>query len=1662
MRKLRGLYSVLVCIMIVATAFLLVVETECVSADPPRKIHVDADYQDHELDETHKRTITEGVEAANPFDMIVIHRKDSWPFAYEENIIINKPLTISGEGPHASYVEGKSQDIPVFWVKALGVTIEDLTILRGGEGIYCDYQAGVKILHNDIIGNTNSGILVLACNQVEISLNKIKHNQQDGILISKSENVKITGNMIDENWYNGIYIYDSNDVAILGNPSISENGIHNGKNSKGNLGQAHGIQVVDSADVTISFNAWIYDNHHVGIRIYGTSNSIQVTDNTILNSWDDGIRLESYLQSNPNFPKDVLINNNKILTGDEVGVHIINGMNIYVDNNEVYLNDNGGIYVRYTSGDGIVIIRNHVYKNRDPLISNPLKEHGIFIHSIKRVSVSENIIHDNGGDGIHSEWSVNLNVLNNKISSNEEEGIEFINTYSALISGNEIKLNDENGILLDRCYLISVNANPDITKNGIKNGEGNMGPLLDSHGILIKSCDNVKITNNPNIINNHNTAIYILEDSTFITITNNGITDSLGRGIRGEKSSNLLIQNNNIKNQNGGIALEECKGTNGRIEISGNIVINHAYRGIALVSCTDLIISQNRIQSSGWEGIYIHDCIKVDILSNPAITGNDIGIRISHYSSEITIFDNVIKDSTQDGILCKFQPYNRYGNDPDWPNNIKILDNYISRSGHEQIHFYSGSQNTIMGNTIVNGDMAGIIFDTECGTDNQVVNNVITRNGIVGPKWKSGVMLCSAYPILVKENHIIENDGEGIWIHCDLGTYDYNTGHIIEGNTIAYNGLEGICTKGHPTNHNDIIGNHIYDNGKDGIYIIGSHNNEIRKNEIYNTGGGKDQQYGIHLKDCHENKIVSRNKIHGNLKSGIYLDNSYENIIARNEIYKNRENGIYFKDSYDNKILFATKSYENDKAGCYLENSWNNELLYENKMYNNGQHGLYLKNSNDNDIGQNRIYGNTEDGILLDNSNENKIEGNRIYNQENGIHIKGSSTNNKIQNDNEIHINTIGILFKNSKQTNLLKGNKIHGNHQYGIHLDESSNIEITEGNQIYDNYMGLFLEKSDGNIIGKNVIENKKSGGQMYGIYLKESNNNKISENRISDQTAIGIFMEKCEKDNELESNNVEGNIVYGIYLKESDKHDLIENTVNDNYLAGIALRESKYNCFEKNYVGENFVGIELKEQSDNNIFEENTISKSKECGILLDDSNDNEILENHISENKKYGVSLYNSNNNVVQDNTVSDNNMDGIHLLESDQNGIFGNYVMGNNGDGIKYNTSDRNTAHCNIVISNQDDAFDLYRSNSNAIYDNEVLYNSGAGWYLIESMGNGISENNNVYNGKGQVVDTNPSENPYSLNYWLPGADTAYKDIDGDFIGDVGVIPYPSSNYDYSPYVVPIAHTDPPRLNIFLVPTIIPEPPIDIPSPGNETYPCDPLNNTTNLTGQLNEVLGDLRIIFEESGNIDGEYDKLNDFLENINEELKEIVKQIENFNVNEQSENLNEQLDIINKQLENIINQQSNIVNQVQGLNEQLESFIQQLENIKLQLENIDLQLENINMQLVNLNGQSGDSSRLSENDFSQLEDVDGQLWFSIKLGDSVKITPEIFIEYYETRNKLALELHTFSWDLGDGNTSTDSVVTHTYSAPGEYLVSCYTEDKYGRSDTAEIWIRVIE
>ena len=129
--------------------------------------------------------------------------------------------------------------------------------------------------------------------------------------------------------------------------------------------------------------------------------------------------------------------NNNTIYNQERGIEVENSNHTKIRNNIIFNTNRYGIYVAGNTRN-ISIYNNNIYDNNGD---------GIQISALNITSY-KNHIYNNSGNGMDVIWSENIIVYENHIYNNFDNGIRISNSNHTLIKNNNIYNNSESGIFL--------------------------------------------------------------------------------------------------------------------------------------------------------------------------------------------------------------------------------------------------------------------------------------------------------------------------------------------------------------------------------------------------------------------------------------------------------------------------------------------------------------------------------------------------------------------------------------------------------------------------------------------------------------------------------------------------------------------------------------------------------------------------------------------------------------------------------------------------------------------------------------------------------------------------------------------------------------------------------------------------------------------------------------------------------------------------------------------------------------------------------------------------------------------------------------------------------------------------------------------------------------
>ncbi|RJS80879.1 hypothetical protein CW713_07015 [Methanophagales archaeon] len=264
----------------------------------PKVIYVDDDFENDPAN--HRwNTIQKGINDANSGDMVYVYAGN-----YNENVILNKSITLQGEDRDNTIIDG------------------------GGNGDVINVTADNCMISEFTVQNGNCGIMMYESSNNTVMSNNASSNNY-GIDLKWSDNNNITNNTANFNSI-GIHLFHSN------NNMISNNIL--------NLNEKYGIKLMDSSDYnTVSGN--IASSNKIGITLSEALDN-NILDNTITNN-----RFAIYLlhSNNNTISKNICLNN-------WIGIELWYSNANTISNNNCSLNKDEGIYLQLSNNNAISIV----------------------------------------------------------------------------------------------------------------------------------------------------------------------------------------------------------------------------------------------------------------------------------------------------------------------------------------------------------------------------------------------------------------------------------------------------------------------------------------------------------------------------------------------------------------------------------------------------------------------------------------------------------------------------------------------------------------------------------------------------------------------------------------------------------------------------------------------------------------------------------------------------------------------------------------------------------------------------------------------------------------------------------------------------------------------------------------------------------------------------------------------------------------------------------------------------------------------------------------------------------------------------------------------------------------------------------------------------------
>ena len=460
------------------------------------------------------------------------------------------------------------------------------------------------------------------------------------------------------------------------------------------------------------------------------------------------------------------------------------------------------------------------YSANVPISGNTVKnmsDHGITVtDKSQSCPISKNNVSGSKGAGIIvTEGSKGCSISGNQISSNKKNGIFVSGGGSSGISGNRVSSNKGTGISVSGSstpVAVSKNTVEKNSKYGISIGKGTGYSVADNgkisengrHGIYFSGCSNVEAVRNK-VTSNKKSGIVMSKVTGGRVESNSSVSSNKESGIiltgvtGGKVSSNAGISSN----QENGITISKSSD----IEISGNQKIKSNKRmGISVTgkSVKNIVISGNKISSSGIHGLAVSGASTVQAAGNSIGSNKKYGVSISEKSAKCQITGNTINKNKKGGVLiagkCSSNQvakntvkYNKgHGIAVSDSNKTKITENAaVSHNQGHGILINSQSNHAEISKNIVSVNKEHGIMLYDKSLKAKIMENTLRKNG------KNGIYICGkSRASVLKKNDFTSNKGLNIQIEAGSKAPVKDMGHLTVGSlTSKVTELVGKGTK---------------------------------------------------------------------------------------------------------------------------------------------------------------------------------------------------------------------------------------------------------------------------------------------------------------------------------------------------------------------------------------------------------------------------------------------------------------------------------------------------------------------------------------------------------------------------------------------------------------------------------------------------------------------------------------------------------------------------------------------------------------------------------------------------------------------------------------------------------------------------------------------------
>ena len=903
-------------------------------------------------------TIQDAVDVADEGDTISV-----WAGTYQENVVVEKTLSIVGDGSEVTIIDGGGTG-DVVRVLADGCSISGFEVTGCGT-VWPNYGAGIMVEAND------TEIFGLSCNDnmKGIRVNEVNHTTiRDSSFRNNSEAVSFRDNC-HHNTLSNLICLDGGGIYFL---TSSYNNITSCQVSDASTGfylsnTEHTLienctLMRNSNGITGSFSDFLVIRNNTcsdaetGIGLSGTN--LIIMNNSCDNNQEAGIRLGGQAET-------IVVSNNSV-SGNKEGIILRNAKDHILTNNFFKDNSRYGIFVADSerceffsnifencgfgfSADNEERWNSHVlpvnntvngkpvyyYSNEQDLVV-PSDAAQVILASCGSITV-ENMEFEHASCGVFAGYSGHITIANNSFLENSIRGVALFECGRTLVKNNSCLENGWGGISLWRSDHSTVEEN--VCRN---NG---------NYGISIRSTSDENIVRNNVCTGNgeHGIDVYGEECS----VTNNTCSDNGEDGLNLYKFDSGTASGNKCEN-NGGRGIY-CYYTSSA-RITDNFCSNNKDSGIIVLTGDSVLLENNSFKDNQAYDILIWDSTMIDLGSN-ILSAQGLGLR-GHQLKDFETH-SISTDNTVEG-----KPVRYLKNEVDITvpggagqvilvacSRVTLKDEELPSRGMAVLVSFSDNI-TISGNKFLDCFESAVFLKK---SENCTITGNSFQDATVGIELELS-RYCSLSKNTMKGCGIVITS----WNPEEWNSHTIDTSNSVNGKPVLYlKGRVGESVTGDAGQlimvdcTNISVDQQVFSATSIGISVAFSTGINFTDVECnFNT------LYGIYFRDVVDISL-SDVDCSGNLQTGLYVDDLWKGELTGCSFDLNGEHGIVLYDSSTTSVSNCSMSFNADTGIQLLDGNRNiivNSTIQENRV------GIFCERESPS-IAYNDIFGNLELGL---------------------------------------------------------------------------------------------------------------------------------------------------------------------------------------------------------------------------------------------------------------------------------------------------------------------------------------------------------------------------------------------------------------------------------------------------------------------------------------------------------------------------------------------------------------------------------------------------------------------------------------------------------------------------------------------------------------------------